>query len=46
LDQATSSNWAIDSQPGAALATVIGVLNEVPVMLSVVRSSRGWYELG
>ncbi|MHC4054129.1 ACR3 family arsenite efflux transporter [Bradyrhizobium sp. 25ACV] len=32
---------------GAALATVVGVLVEVPVMLSVVRIvkvSRGWYE--
>ena len=32
---------------GAALATVVGVLVEVPVMLSVVkivRMSRGWYE--
>lgn len=32
---------------GAALATVVGVLVEVPVMLSVVRivnSSKGWYE--
>jgi ACR3 family arsenite transporter len=32
---------------GAALATVVGVLIEVPVMLSVVKivnSSRGWYE--
>ena len=32
---------------GAALATVVGVLVEVPVMLSVVaivKSSRGWYE--
>src|SRR5579862_484049 len=32
---------------GAALATVVGVLVEVPVMLSVVRlagRSRGWYE--
>ncbi len=32
---------------GAALATVVGVLVEVPVMLSVVqivRKSRGWYE--
>lgn len=31
---------------GAALATVVGVLVEVPVMLSVVRivnRSRGWY---
>jgi ACR3 family arsenite transporter len=32
---------------GAALATVVGVLIEVPVMLSVVKivnASRGWYE--
>jgi ACR3 family arsenite transporter len=36
-------------QSGAALATVVGVLVEVPVMLSVVRivrRSRGWYEGG
>jgi len=34
---------------GAALATVVGVLVEVPVMLSVVRivkASRDWYEQG
>jgi ACR3 family arsenite transporter len=34
-------------QSGAALATVVGVLVEVPVMLSVVRivtGTRGWYE--
>jgi ACR3 family arsenite transporter len=34
-------------ESGAALATVVGVLIEVPVMLAVVRivnSSRGWYE--
>ena len=34
-------------QSGAALATVVGVLVEVPVMLSVVRivtRSRAWYE--
>ena len=34
---------------GAALATVVGVLIEVPVMLSVVRivnSSKRWYESG
>jgi ACR3 family arsenite transporter len=34
-------------QSGAALATVVGVLVEVPVMLSVVylvRGSRPWYE--
>ena len=36
-------------QSGAALATVVGVLVEVPVMLSVVRIvriTRGWYEAG
>lgn len=35
-------------ESGAALATVVGVLVEVPVMLSVVRivnNSKGWYEL-
>ncbi len=34
---------------GAALATVVGVLVEVPVMLSVCRAcvaTRGWYEAG
>lgn len=34
---------------GAALATVVGVLIEVPVMLSLVRivnGSKGWYEKG
>lgn len=34
---------------GAALATVVGVLIEVPVMLSVVwivNNSKGWYESG
>ena len=34
---------------GAALATVVGVLIEVPVMLSVVNivnRTRGWYESG
>lgn len=34
---------------GAALATVVGVLIEVPVMLSVVtivRRTQGWYEAG
>ena len=34
-------------QSGAALATVVGVLVEVPIMLSVVRivlRTRGWYE--
>jgi ACR3 family arsenite transporter len=34
---------------GAALATVVGVLIEVPVMLSVVslvKRSKGWYERG
>ena len=36
-------------ESGAALATVVGVLIEVPVMLAVVRvvnRSRGWYERG
>ena len=36
-------------ESGAALATVVGVLIEVPVMLSVVylvKRSRGWYEKG
>jgi ACR3 family arsenite transporter len=36
-------------QSGAALATVVGVLVEVPVMLSVVwivNRSQGWYESG
>jgi ACR3 family arsenite transporter len=34
---------------GAALATVVGVLVEVPVMLSVVRivkATQPWYEAG
>ena len=34
-------------QSGAALATVVGVLVEVPVMLLVVKvvnASKGWYE--
>ena len=34
---------------GAALATVVGVLVEVPVMLSVVaivNRTKGWYERG
>lgn len=36
-------------QSGAALATVVGVLIEVPVMLSIVsivNKSKGWYESG
>ena len=36
-------------ESGAALATVVGVLIEVPVMLLVVRvvdSTKGWYEAG
>jgi ACR3 family arsenite transporter len=36
-------------QSGAALATVVGVLIEVPVMLSVVpivNATQGWYERG
>jgi ACR3 family arsenite transporter len=44
---AAISLFGFDS--GAALATVVGVLIEVPVMLSVVKivnASRGWYEAG
>ena len=36
-------------QSGAALATVVGVLIEVPVMLSIVaivNASKPWYERG
>jgi ACR3 family arsenite transporter len=36
-------------ESGAALATVVGVLIEVPVMLMVVKvvnSTRGWYATG
>lgn len=42
---AAISLFGLDS--GATLATVVGVLVEVPVMLSVVaivKASRGWYE--
>ena len=44
---AAISLFGFDS--GAALATVVGVLIEVPVMLSVVKivnSTRDWYEAG
>ena len=44
---AAISLFGFDS--GAALATVVGVLIEVPLMLLVVKlvnSSRGWYEAG
>ena len=44
---AAISLFGFDS--GAALATVVGVLIEVPVMLSVVRivnASKAWYERG
>jgi arsenite transporter len=44
---AAISLFGFDS--GAALATVVGVLIEVPVMLLVVRivnQSKGWYEAG
>ena len=44
---AAISLFGFDS--GAALATVVGVLIEVPVMLSVVKivnSTRDWYEMG
>ena len=42
-----SSLWCIGFESGAALATVVGVLVEVPVMLLVVRvvnRSKGWYQ--
>jgi ACR3 family arsenite transporter len=41
------SLFGLDS--GAALATVVGVLIEVPLMLVVVRAvnaSKGWYQAG
>jgi ACR3 family arsenite transporter len=44
---AAISLFGIES--GAALATVVGVLIEVPVMLVVVRvvnATRGWYDAG
>ena len=44
---AAISLFGLDS--GAALATVVGVLVEVPAMLSVVaivNRSRAWYEAG
>jgi ACR3 family arsenite transporter len=44
---AAISLFGFDS--GAALATVVGVLIEVPVMLSVVKivnGTKGWYEAG
>ena len=43
---AAISQFGFDS--GAALATVVGVLIEVPVMLSIVRIAnwRAWYEAG
>jgi ACR3 family arsenite efflux pump ArsB len=50
LDLATATAivlFGFDSGPGAALATVVGVLVEVPVMLSVVKitmATKGWYE--
>jgi len=43
-----SANAPVVSGSGAALATVVGVLVEVPVMLSVCHvcnRSRGWYQL-
>jgi ACR3 family arsenite transporter len=44
-----AANSLFGFQSGAALATVVGVLIEVPVMLSVVwivNRSKGWYENG
>ncbi len=31
---------------GAALATVVGVVIEVPVIVKIVNGTRGWYEAG
>jgi hypothetical protein len=52
----TEVDWAVAAaiglfgfNSGAALATVVGVLIEVPVMLLIVRvvnNTRGWYESG
>ena len=42
----TKKNW-LSAAVAVGLATVVGVLVEVPVMLSVVRivlRTRGWYE--
>lgn len=38
----------LGSESGAALATVVGVLIEMPAMLvvKVVTASKGWYEAG
>ena len=49
--QSVAQAWLVlkISNSGAALATVVGVLVEVPVMLSVCRicnQSRPWYERG
>ena len=47
LGEATFSLFGFES--GAAMATVVGVLIEVPVMLLVVRvvnPTRDWYERG
>ncbi len=44
---AASSLYGLES--GAALTTVVGVLIEVPVMLSavnLVNRTKGWYEAG
>lgn len=46
-ERATAAISLFGFHSGAALATVVGVLIEVPVMLLVVRvvnRSKGWYE--
>jgi arsenite transporter len=49
FELAVATAIVLGFQSGAALATVVGVLVEVPVMLSVVKivnRSKGWYERG
>jgi hypothetical protein len=48
LNSAAHQHWR-SRQSGAASATVVGVLIEVPVMLAVVavvNRSQAWYEAG
>ena len=49
VSRSALSTTLIGFDSGAALATVVGVLIEVPVMLPVVKvvnASKGWYEAG
>ena len=40
----TTGNILFGLQAGAVLSTVVGVLMEVPVTLSIVCRARAWYE--